>query len=90
TLTSIRVLGSDQALDLLRFDPMLIGSIYPSHSGEDRVLVKLDQLPPLLPATLKLVEDRGFEEHNGISLRGILRAAFANLRAGHTVQGAST
>ena len=90
TLTSIRVLGSDQALDLLRFDPMLIGSIYPSHSGEDRVLVKLDELPPLLPATLKLVEDRGFEEHNGISLRGILRAAFANLRAGHTVQGAST
>lgn len=89
-LSSIRTLGTDQSVDLLRFDPMLIGSIYPSHSGEDRVLVKLDEVPALLPETLKLVEDRGFEEHNGISLRGILRAAFANLRAGHTVQGAST
>ncbi|GAC1620788.1 MAG: penicillin-binding protein 1B [Nevskia sp.] len=90
SLTAIRSLGSDQSVDLLRLDPMLIGSIYPSHSGEDRVLVKLDEVPPLLPKTLVLVEDHGFEDHGGISYRGILRAAFANLRAGHTVQGAST
>ncbi len=87
---SMRVMGSDQSLDLLRFDPMLIGSIYPSHSGEDRVLVKLADVPALLPQTLILVEDHDFYSHGGVSLRGILRAAFANLRAGHTVQGAST
>ncbi|MFI4983176.1 MAG: transglycosylase domain-containing protein, partial [Nevskiales bacterium] len=87
---SMRVMGSDQSLDLLRFDPMLIGSIYPSHSGEDRVLVKLADVPALLPQTLVLVEDHNFYDHGGVSLRGILRAAFANLRAGHTVQGAST
>ena len=86
----VRVMGSDQSLDLLRFDPMLIGSIYPSHSGEDRVLVKLSEVPPLLPQTLILVEDHNFYSHGGVSLRGIFRAAFANLRAGHTVQGAST
>lgn len=89
-LESIRQLGSDKAVELMRLDPMLIGSIYPSHTGEDRVLVKLSELPSLLPRTLVLVEDHGFEEHGGVSLRGILRAAFANLRAGHTVQGAST
>ena len=87
---AMRVMGSDQSLDLLRFDPMLIGSIYPSHGGEDRILVKLADVPPLLPQTLVLVEDHNFYEHGGVSLRGILRAAFANLRAGHTVQGAST
>jgi penicillin-binding protein 1B len=87
---AVRVMGSDQALDLLRFDPLLIGSIYPSHGGEDRVLVKLAEVPSLLPQTLILVEDHNFYEHGGVSLRGILRAAFANLRAGHTVQGAST
>lgn len=86
----LRVMGSDKTLDLLRFDPMLIGSIYPSHSGEDRVLVKLSEVPPLLPQTLILVEDHDFYSHGGVSLRGILRAAFANVRAGHTVQGAST
>lgn len=90
SLANIRAMGSDQPVDLLRLDPMLIGSVYPSHSGEDRILVKLDEVPPLLPATLMLVEDRNFEHHIGISFRGILRAAMANVRAGHTVQGAST
>ena len=89
-ISGLRVMGSDSNLDLLRFDPMLIGSIYPSHSGEDRVLVKLSEVPPLLPQTLLLVEDRDFYSHGGVSMRGILRAFFANLRAGHSVQGAST
>jgi len=90
SLTTLRRMGTDQSLDLLRLDPLLVGSVYPSYSGEDRVLVKLGEVPPLLPATLLLVEDHGFEHHIGISFRGILRAAAANLRAGHTVQGAST
>jgi len=74
---------------LLRLDPMLIGSIYPI-AGEDRVLVKLDQVPPLLPAGLIHVEDRNFEDHFGVDPKAILRAAWANLRARRTVQGGST
>ncbi len=89
-ISALRLMGSDQSLDLLRLDPMLIGSIYPSHSGEDRVMVKLSEVPPLLPQTLLLVEDHDFYSHGGVSLRGIFRAAFANMRAGHSVQGAST
>ncbi len=89
-INGVRPLGSDQTLDLLRFEPMLIGSIYPSRSGEDRVLVKLTDVPKLLPETLILVEDRSFYENPGVSVRGVLRALFANIRAGHTVQGAST
>jgi penicillin-binding protein 1B len=89
-LGTVRVLGTDQKLDLVRLDPLLIGSIYPTRSGEDRVLVKLSEVPKLLPQTLVLVEDHGFYEHSGISIRGIVRAAFANLRAGRTKEGAST
>jgi len=90
-LTTIRTMGSDQSIDLMRLDPMLIGSIYPSHSAEDRVLVKLDEVPPLLPATLIQVEDRAFEEHYGVSLKGILRAAVTNaFRDGGRKQGGST
>ncbi|WP_439641277.1 penicillin-binding protein 1B [Nevskia sp.] len=90
-LTAIRAMGSDRSIDLLRLDPMLIGSIYPSHSAEDRVLVKLDEVPPLLPATLIQVEDRGFEDHFGVSLKGILRAAVTNaFRGGARKQGGST
>lgn len=76
--------------ELVRFDPLLIGSIYPSHGGEDRILVKLDEVPSLLAQTLVLVEDRGFYHHIGISFRGIARALVADIRAGRKVQGAST
>ena len=90
-LTAIRAMGSDQSIDLMRLDPMLIGSIYPSHSGEDRVLVKLSEVPPLLPATLIRVEDRAFADHFGVSPKGILRAAVSNLFSGRgRKQGGST
>ncbi|MGQ0587059.1 MAG: penicillin-binding protein 1B [Gammaproteobacteria bacterium] len=78
-----------QGRSLLRLDPMLIGSIYPT-AGEDRVLVKLDEVPPLLPAGLIYVEDRHFQEHFGLDPKAIARAAWANLRARRTVQGGST
>ncbi len=74
---------------LLRLDPMPIGSIYPI-AGEDRVLVRLDEVPPLLPAGLIHVEDRHFEDHFGLDPKAILRAAWANLRARRMVQGGST
>ena len=80
---------SDVELAIMRLDPALIGRILPTHE-EDRVLVDIDDVPPLLIDTLLAVEDRGFYHHHGISLRGIARAMIANLRAGRTVQGAST
>ncbi len=78
-----------QGRALLRLDPMLIGSIYPT-AGEDRVLVKLGDVPPLLAAGLIHIEDRNFEDHFGLDLKAIVRAVWTNLRAGRTVQGGST
>ncbi len=76
-------------VDLARLEPQLIGRIYPNHS-EDRILVRLDQAPPLLVKALLAVEDRQFYSHYGISPSGILRALWTNLRAGETRQGGST
>ncbi len=82
--------GSDATpLALVRLDPALIASIYPTHN-EDRVLLRREQLPARLVKTLLAVEDRKYYQHHGIDPQGILRAASANLRAGRTVQGAST
>ena len=75
--------------DWLRLEPMEIGSIYPAH-GEDRVLVSLSEIPPLLGETLIAVEDKAFAHHHGFSLKGIARAMIANLKAGNVVQGGST
>jgi penicillin-binding protein 1B len=79
--------GAD--VPIFRLDPLLIGSIFPIH-GEDRVVVTPDEVPPLLPAALKVVEDRKFDSHHGVNVSAILRAAWVNFRAGQIEQGGST
>jgi len=82
-------LDNNQKVSLLRLDPVLFASIYPAHN-EDRILVKLDEVPQSLINALLAVEDRQFYQHVGVDFRAIARALWANVRAGHTVQGAST
>ena len=77
------------ALPLVRMEPEEIGGIYPNNV-EDRLLVKLNALPPLLGETLLSVEDKHFLEHHGVSPEAILRAMWVNLREGDVVQGGST
>jgi penicillin-binding protein 1A len=52
--------------------------------------VKIAQLPRHVPAAFISVEDRGFRDHLGISIRGIARAAWRNLGAGGVREGGST
>ena len=88
-LASLRQAYQGTALPLVRMDPGIIGRIYPSHT-EDRILVKLGEVPPLLVKALVAVEDRDFYTHHGIAPRSIARAMWADVRAGHMVQGGST
>jgi penicillin-binding protein 1B len=79
--------GKDVAI--VRLEPLLIGSIFPIH-GEDRIVVTPQEVPPLLPAALKAVEDRNFDSHHGVDPAGIARAVWVNVRAGQIEQGGST
>lgn len=88
-VTQLQDRRTGEALDAVRIEPLLIGSLYPHH-GEDRVLVRLEDVPRALIATLIMVEDRRFFLHRGVDPWAILRAAGSNLRAGRTVQGGST
>lgn len=76
-------------IDLVRLEPARIGGIYPRH-GEDRLLVRLDQVPASLLNGLVAVEDQRFYQHFGISPSGIARAFMVNVREGAMVQGGST
>ncbi|RMG28472.1 MAG: penicillin-binding protein 1B [Gammaproteobacteria bacterium] len=78
-----------RVLDLVRLEPERIASLYPGRN-EDRELVRLEQVPTRLLRGLLAVEDREFLRHHGVSLRAILRALVADLRAGAAVQGGST
>lgn len=80
---------SGENTPLLRLEPAQIGGIYPAHR-EDRVLVGLDELPPLFEQALLVTEDRQFYQHFGIAPLSIARAMIANVKAGRVVQGGST
>lgn len=82
--------GADGAeLPLFRLDPLLVGSVFPVH-GEDRIVLTPAEVTPLLRSAIKTVEDRRFDEHHGVDLRSMLRALWADIRAGHVTQGGST
>lgn len=74
---------------VVRLDPPVIGRIYPGHR-EDRLLVKVSEVPDLLLKALLATEDRQFYSHFGINPKAIVRAMFANIKAGAVVQGGST
>ncbi|WP_051246801.1 penicillin-binding protein 1B [Metapseudomonas resinovorans] len=79
--------GADLAV--ARLEPLLIGGLYPAHH-EDRVLIKLDQVPAYMVETLVATEDREFFNHHGVSLKSIARAFWINATAGELRQGGST
>jgi penicillin-binding protein 1B len=76
-------------LAVARLEPLMIGGLYPAHQ-EDRLLIKLEQVPPYLIETLVAIEDREFFNHFGVSPKGIARAVWVNATAGQLRQGGST
>lgn len=57
---------------------------------ENRINVKLADIPQNLQNAIISIEDRRFYEHNGVDYKGMLRALVANLKSGGYSQGGST
>ncbi len=66
------------------------GALISNHGDSAGEALTLDQMPPYLPEAVIAIEDRRFYWHFGIDPIGLARAAIANLRAGHIVEGGST
>ncbi|WP_417607376.1 penicillin-binding protein 1B [Oceanimonas baumannii] len=81
--------GNGRELGYARMDPVLLDRLNVDER-EDRLLVRLEQVPELLVQALLTVEDRDFYQHDGVSPLAILRALVVNIKAGRTVQGGST
>ena len=81
--------STGRQVPVTRLDPLLIGSVFPV-DGVDRVVVTPQEVPPLLPAALKAVEDRSFDTNRGVDPMAILRAVWVDLRSHRYEEGGST
>jgi penicillin-binding protein 1A len=68
-------------------DGSLLGSI---PAEKNREPVELEQMSRWVAEATVAIEDRRFWSHGALDYPGIVRALFANVRAGHVVQGGST
>ncbi len=73
----------------LELEPELVTGLY-ERIWQERKLVKLGDVPPLLVQAILAVEDERFYSHNGIDPIGIMRAMWVNLRSMSFQQGGST
>ncbi|GAA3082544.1 penicillin-binding protein [Streptosporangium carneum] len=57
---------------------------------ENRKIVKLDQVAPVMREAIVAIEDSRFYEHAGLDVKGTLRALVTNTQAGGVRQGGSS
>jgi len=89
TVTRIEDLPTGKELYTIDLEPELISGLYQG-VWEERHLVTLEDVPPLLLRAIIDVEDQHFYEHHGIDVTGVLRALWIDLTHGEIVQGGST
>ncbi len=66
------------------------GNLIATPYTENRVVVPIEKVSPIMRKAQVAIEDDRFYEHGGADLRGIARAAVKNAAAGRTEEGAST
>ena len=71
---------------ILADDSTVVGEFF----EQNRALVPLEDIPQHFKDAVIAVEDRRFYAHWGVDGVGLVRAIFANMRAGRIVEGAST
>ena len=66
------------------------GTVVDRVAEQNRIVIGLDKMPPLLPKAFVAAEDGRFYEHPGLDFFSVLRAFINNIRQGGKSQGGST
>ena len=80
--------ASGSSVSALVLEPELLGSVF-GEELEDRVIVRLAEVPATLKDAVLVTEDRDFYRHPGVSVKRTFGALAAILR-GSSLQGGST
>src|SRR5438445_3878397 len=84
-----RVLRDGESLGGAVLEPEILTSAA-TRPGEEYHPIALAEAPRVLVDAVLAAEDHRFFEHGGLDVRALLRAAWANLRAGRVKEGGST
>ena len=66
------------------------GSTLATFYAIDRAATTFDQVPETTRQAIVAIEDSRFYEHNGVDIKGTVRAAVTNVTSGRVAQGGST
>ncbi|HEY8182757.1 MAG TPA: PBP1A family penicillin-binding protein [Thermoanaerobaculia bacterium] len=89
TVRSVKRLDDGVTLRGIRIEPELITSIY-NNEMEDRLPVRLASVPKPVVDAIIATEDKNFENHAGISIRGTFGALMTDLKQRAWTHGGST
>ena len=84
-----RITRDGQDVASVALEPEVLASAM-DRPGEDHRPVRLEETPRVLVDAVLAAEDHRFFEHGGLDVRALVRAAWANLRAGRVKEGGST
>lgn len=94
---NVYLLSLSPIRNLDEFKPNIVTKFY---SADDEIIktftaftfskVDLKDIPDNLKNAIIATEDKNFYTHRGYDMAGLMRSTFANVLAGHVVQGAST
>ena len=93
------IAGEIPSLDPSRIKNQTDGFIYAGdgkrvlavlRGSQSRILLRSDQIAPVMKQAIVAIEDRRFYEHRGVDLHGIIRAVWADIRNKKVVEGGST
>ena len=88
-IAKIENMNDGQEQYFVELEPELITGLY-ERIWQERKVVKLAEVPPLMVKAILAMEDERFYHHYGVDPIGILRAMWVNLRSWSFRQGGST
>jgi penicillin-binding protein 1B len=88
-ITKIQNAATGQEMFSLELEPELVAGLY-DRTWQERRVVKLSEVPPMVIKSILAIEDERFYSHHGVDPVGILRAMWVNLRSLGYRQGGST
>jgi penicillin-binding protein 1B len=88
-ISKIQNMATGQEMFSLELEPELVTGLY-DRTWQERRVVKLSEVPPLVVKAIVAIEDERFYQHHGIDPVSVLRAMWVNFRSGGVVQGGST